>query len=87
MKVVKKDGRLQEFDINKIKTSIMRASDDLNEPLNTSDIDNIAHSIEDKIKKYNRYSMEALEIHQIVVEELKNNGFQHIAKAYDEGTK
>lgn len=87
MKVIKRNGRLQEFDINKIKISIMRTSDDLKEPLNSSDIDNVTQSIEDIIKTYNQDSIKAQEIHRIVVEELRKYGFQHIAQAYDEGSK
>ena len=45
MKVTKRDGRIQDFDKNKIKVSIMRASDDAKVPLNTSDIENITDSI------------------------------------------
>ncbi|MCY6353640.1 ATP cone domain-containing protein [Clostridium sp. ZS2-4] len=87
MKVIKRNGRLQEFDVNKIKVSIMRASDDLKQPLNSSDIDNITQSIQGTIKTYNEDSVKAQEIHRIVVEELRKYGFQHIAEAYDEGSK
>lgn len=87
MKVIKRNGRLQEFDINKIKVSIMRASDDLKEPLNSSDIDRVAQSIEGTIKTYNQDSIKAEDIHRIVVEELRKYGFHHIAEAYDEGSK
>lgn len=87
MKVIKRNGRLQEFDINKIKISIMRTSDDLKEPLNSSDIDNVTQSIEDIIKTYNQDSIKAQDIHRIVVEELRKYEFSHIAEAYDEGSK
>lgn len=87
MKVIKRNGRLQKFDINKIKVSIMRTSDDLKEPLNSADIDNITRSIEDTIKTYNQDSIKAQEVHRIVVEELRKCGFNHVAEAYDEGSK
>ena len=33
MKVIKQDGKLKNFDLSKIKTSISRASDDAGQPL------------------------------------------------------
>lgn len=87
MKVIKRNGRLQEFDANKIKVSIMRTSDDLKQPLNSSDIDNITQSIEGIIRTYNQDSIKAQDIHRIVVEELRKYGFHRIAEAYDEGSK
>ena len=37
MKVIKKDGRLQELDLEKIKISILSATNDSKELLNESD--------------------------------------------------
>ena len=38
MKVIKKDGRLQDFDLEKIKSSILSATNDSKELLNESDV-------------------------------------------------
>lgn len=85
MKVIKRDGRLQNFDLDKIKTSIDRASDDANQPLNKSDIENLARSIEKGLKNYQKESIHFDVIQKFVLLELEKQGFKAIAKIYDQG--
>ena len=85
MKVIKRDGRLQEFDLGKIKTSISRASDDANQPFNKSDIHNLARHIEKYIENLNQDSIEADSIQKLVLSELEKQGFHMVAKFYYEG--
>jgi len=86
MKVVKRDGRLQKFDLNKIKTSIYRASDDANQPLNTSDIDNIAKDIEITIKNLQKDNVRFDIIQEIVISQLEKSGFNTLSKYYNLGS-
>ena len=51
MKVRKRDGRLQDFRIEKIMLSIERASDDAKNSINESDSENISRMIKSEIKK------------------------------------
>lgn len=81
MIVTKRDGRKQEFDENKIKISIMRASDDSKEPFNTSDIENVTESIVKAIG--DRKEMLVLEIHETVLKVLLEYGFSKTAKVFD----
>lgn len=81
MVVTKRDGKKQEFDENKIKISIMRASDDAKEPFNTSDIENVAESIVKAIG--HREEILVLEIHEIVLKVLLEYGFNKTAKWFD----
>lgn len=85
MKVIKKDGRTQKFDLNKIKTSIYRASDDAEQPLNESDIDNIAGDIETNIKDLKKDSVNSYVIQELVVDQLEKSGFNVLAKYYNLG--
>lgn len=83
MKVVKRDGEIENFEISKIKVSIMRASDDIDEPLNKGDISSIGDIVEDFIMQSYSDSIKSSEIHEIVVSILEKNSFKNIAKAYD----
>ena len=85
MKVIKRDGRLQEFDLSKIKTSIDRASEDAEQPLNESDIENLAKSIEKSLKNYQKGSIHSDIIQTFVLRELEGQGFKIVAKYYNQG--
>ncbi|MGH4138206.1 ATP cone domain-containing protein [Clostridium sp.] len=85
MKVIKRDGKLQDFDLNKIKTSIYRASDDASEPLNESDIENLAKSIERSLQNYQKGSIHSDIIQIFVLRELKKEGFTGVATYYSQG--
>ena len=85
MKVIKRDGRLQTFDLNKIKTSISRASDDADQPFNESDIDNIAKGIEEGIVGLQVDTIDAETIHSLVLSELEKTGFNVVSKYYNLG--
>lgn len=85
MKVIKRDGRLQTFDLNKIKTSISRASDDAEQPFNESDIDNIAKGIEEGIEGLKVDTIDADTIQSLVLSELEKTGFNVVSKYYNLG--
>ncbi|MCJ7690704.1 MAG: ATP cone domain-containing protein [Clostridiaceae bacterium] len=85
MKVIKQDGRLQSFDIQRIKTSIYRASDDANEPLNTSDIENLARSVESEIKDLQKDTIQSYLIQSIVLNVIEKSGFHNVGKYYNRG--
>ena len=85
MKVIKRDGRLQGFDVQRIKTSIYRASDDASEPLNTSDIENLARSIEHSIKDLQKDTIQSYLIQSIVLSEIEKSGFHNVGKYYNLG--
>lgn len=87
MKVIKKDGRIQEFDLKKIKLSIQRASDDMIEPLNESDSVRIANAITTRLLEKDKDTIEYREIHNKVVEALYEFGFNELANFYDKASK
>ncbi|MCB2297236.1 ATP cone domain-containing protein [Clostridium tagluense] len=85
MKVIKRDGKLQEFDLIKIKTSIHRASCDAIQPLNESDIENVAKSIEKGLKNYQKENIHSDIIQKFVLRELEKQGFKVVAEYYNQG--
>jgi len=85
MKVIKQDGRLQDFDLSKIKTSIHRASDDANEPLTASDIQNLARNIEKEIETLQKDTIHSYLIQGLVLSEIEKSGFHNVGKYYNEG--
>lgn len=87
MLVIKKSGNLQDFQLEKIKTSIMGASDDINEPLNEADIHILAEKINNQIIKNYEEKIKWSEIRTIVVEALTSCGFSNVAKSYEKGLK
>ncbi|MGH4050960.1 MAG: ATP cone domain-containing protein [Clostridium sp.] len=86
MKVLKRDGRVQDFDLSKIKTSIYRASDDADQPLNESDIDNIAEDVEISIKALQKDTISFDVIHELVLAKLEKSGFNTLSKYYNLGS-
>lgn len=93
LKVIKRDGRIQDFNINKIKLSIQRASDDMNMPMTESDsksiVKNIYEKIQDhkKVLKKNESSIGCGEIHEKVLETLNEFGFNGLASFYNQASK
>lgn len=87
MKVKKRDGRLQDFSINKIKLTLERVSDELGEPFTGSDLRILTETVELKIVETGKEIIESAEIYKIVIERLRRYGFAGIAKAYEEFEK
>lgn len=87
MKVIKKDGRIQEFDIDKIKITLGYVSDEVKQPLTFSDIDMVARKVERAVLESNDNTIHSSDIQKIVLKELKEAGFNYIAKRYDEYKK
>ena len=89
MQVIKKDGRLQELDANKIKISILNATSGTKALLNESDIKiivkDIIKIIEDLRSEYGNTS--SYEIVGVVVEVLKREGFDDVISSYIEYSK
>ena len=83
MKIVKRTGKIEDFDLSKIKTSILNSSSDVNIPLNNSDIKLLIREIEITLKNIRKSEpTTAYEVRGIVYHVLIKNGFVRIAKAY-----
>ena len=84
MEVIKKDGRVEPLNPNKIKTSILNSTLDAKALLNESDIhilvEDIVKKIEDLRSKYGNTS--SYEIMGVVIYVLKRDGFTDIIDRY-----
>lgn len=84
MKVIKKDGRLQELDSNKIKISILNATRDKKALLNESDVKIIVEDVINSIKSFrgNEYNTSSYEITGVVINILERDGFDDVISSY-----
>ncbi|MBS5939624.1 ATP cone domain-containing protein [Clostridium sp.] len=86
MKIIKKDGRIEEFNIKKIKTSIENAARDSESMLNESDLKIITSDIENALLKIRKDTLitSSYEVIGVIFEILKRNGFNSVLKSYVE---
>ncbi len=82
MKVIKRDSRLQEFDLEKIKRTLRNASDDINQPMNQGDLNSISDEIEKRIFRDYKDTVPSAEIRNIINDTLRGFGFSKIAESY-----
>ncbi|WP_040212781.1 ATP cone domain-containing protein [Clostridium polynesiense] len=82
MRVIKRNGRAEEFDSSKIKTSLANTSDSINEPLTQGDLNSITNEVADKIKSRYKNEITYIQIRDLIIENLKNRAFFNIVKAY-----
>ena len=85
MMIIKKDGRLQDFDENKIKTSIGNAARSISQaPLNEADIKIISADVVNTIRsiRKNNDNTSSYEIIGVIVDTLKKDGFREVIKEF-----
>ncbi|MFA9397285.1 MAG: ATP cone domain-containing protein [Clostridiaceae bacterium] len=89
MNVIKRDGRIQEFDIKKVRTSFQNASDDAKMPFTKSDIDVLVENVEDNLNKTDIKIISVKEIQEASYNAMIESGFKTVAKFYKsyEGNK
>ena len=84
MKVIKKDGRIQSFDISKVRSSILGASIDSNTIINESDLkifSNRVVKVLNSIREENGITS-TYEIFAVIIDSLNKYRFKDIASAY-----
>ena len=84
MQVIKRNGSIQPFDINKVLLTVERTSDEAKTPLTASDLRNIGNVVTNKLKNKASDYVHATEIKAVVKETLQEMGFALIAKHYSE---
>jgi transcriptional regulator NrdR family protein len=85
MRIIKKNGRIEEFNLSKIKNSILNTSVEINEPLTEADLKIIEKEVLNVLKVINREETSSYEIFAIVLNALSKLGFKHVCKAYLKG--
>mgnify|MGYP003443661626 CR=1 FL=1 len=87
-KIIKRNGKLQDFDFDKIGRSIKSSARDCNIIINESDVKLICNLVNSKTNKLNSLNKErlisSLELKIILYESLRELGFSEIAKNYIE---
>lgn len=82
MKVIKRDGRIVEFNKEKIRDAIVRAYADVDGDLENSNAKTKASEIANYISNLENNSLTVEEIQDIVEEKLMNSSRKDVAKAY-----
>ena len=84
MDVIKKDGRLQELDKEKIKISILNSSSSIEEMLNESDVNILVKDIVERLihLRTGYGNTSSYEIIGAVIDVLKRDGFDRIISSY-----
>ncbi|MPQ44216.1 ATP cone domain-containing protein [Clostridium tarantellae] len=84
MKIIKKDGRLENFQIEKIKTSINNATLSCKSLLNESDLKVLCEDIKNKINTIRKdgSNTSSYEVIGVVIDVLKDDKFSDIISLY-----
>lgn len=86
MNIIKKNGRVEEFNISKIKHSILNVSNEINEPFTDADLKIVEREVLNVLKIINRDETSSYEIFAIVLHVLKKLHFNDVGKAYFKGS-
>lgn len=86
MEIIKKDGRLEEFNPRKIKTSIENSANEVGVILNESDLLILVQDVEAKLLKLREKELvtSSYEVIGVVFSILKRDGFKSVLKSYVE---
>lgn len=85
MKVIKRDGRMQEFDIEKIQTSIVNAAHNVKDAtLNEADVKMIVNDIRSELVSLRKddSATSSYEIVGIISKVLINDGFNNVLREF-----
>lgn len=84
MKIIKRDGRIEEFNVKKIITSIENAARDCNTLLNQSDLIMLSKEVEKLLVNIRKDSLitSSYEVIGVVFKILKKERFTQVLKSY-----
>ncbi|MDD3744593.1 MAG: ATP cone domain-containing protein, partial [Lentimicrobiaceae bacterium] len=74
MTVIKKDGRIQDFDIEKMRLSIAYASDDAKAPMTDSDINLVVKEVMASVESLET-QLNTATIRKLIIDSLIKYGF------------
>ena len=86
MEIIKKNGRIEEFNISKVKRSILNASSEINQSLADADLNIIEKEVLKILKELKREKTSSYEIFAIVLNVLNKLNFNAVGKAYFNGS-
>lgn len=82
MMIIKKSGKLEEFNAEKLKAGIINASLDAKTPLNEADANLIIKEIKNIVFSIRENKTSTYEVFSITIDVLKKLGFKSIIKEY-----
>ncbi len=80
--IIKKSGKLEEFNAEKLKAGIINASLDAKTPLNEADANLIIKEIKNIVFSIRENKTSTYEVFSITIDVLKKLGFKSIIKEY-----
>jgi len=81
--IIKRSGKEEDFDIEKVKHSIAAASDELKRPFNVSDLNRLARCLEELLKGKEKITSREISIYLIGLMHLE--GHPELAESYING--
>ena len=84
MRVKKRSGKTQNFNIDKIKVAILKASESIDQEIPNYMLNRIASRVEEVVTKSDKKTITSSEISTIVEDALMNSSYKDIARAYIE---
>jgi transcriptional regulator NrdR family protein len=84
MMVIKKDGRVQDLNLNKLKTSILNAASDASAILNEADIKIVVSDVVKVIEKIRDKdgNTSSYELTGAIIDILKRDGFNTVVESF-----
>ena len=86
MDIIKKKGHKEEFNISKVRQSILNASNEINQTLSDSDLNVIEKEVLKKLTLLNREITSSYEVFSSGLYALKELGFNKVGDAYFKGS-
>ncbi len=86
MNIIKKNGRIEEFKISKVRQSILSASEEVTEPLSDAELKLIEKEVNNILSKLNRTETSSYEVFGICLNALNELGFKSVCKSYLQGS-
>lgn len=85
--VMKRDGRMQQFDDRKLKDSMANASDNAKQPMNEGDLNNVLRMVKKSISDMGQKVILSKDLRILVLGTLIKQGFSKVADEYGMYTK
>ncbi|SHE58524.1 ATP cone domain-containing protein [Clostridium fallax] len=82
MKVIKRNGRTEEFNFDKLKTSIYSASLEAEIPMTESDLKIVCNNVLKIIETIRKDNTSSYEIFSVTINTLIENNFSKVSNSY-----
>ncbi|MBE6072154.1 MAG: hypothetical protein E7208_09365 [Clostridium butyricum] len=87
MNIIKKKGHKEEFNISKVRQSVLNASTEINQTLSDADLNIIEKEVLNKLQSLQREeATSSYEVFAVVLYVLKELGFNKVGSAYFKGS-